>query len=123
MREEERTKLEQLKRRMGSGQTESAAGAIDPVDALLNDLRTVVAASRVNLTSSLLNNVGDVLERDGFGASRAFLLDRVDRDPQARFLLDDVLPRLQSCPPVVARRALGRYVIKILPALRRRPAK
>lgn len=98
----------------------------DPVEQVLDELRGDPALGRVFLTANFLNDVGYVLERDGFGAAETFLLDRASRQglaQQAQFVLQNVLPRLRACPPVVARRALGRYIIKVLPALKRKEEK
>jgi hypothetical protein len=121
MRERDRGQLRRLHEELGNGGQRAASA--DPVERLLDDLRRDPDLSKVQLTPNFLNDVGYVLERDGFGAAEAYLLDRADRRdlaPQARFMLNNVLPRLRACPPVTARRALGRYVIKVLPALQRK---
>lgn len=123
MRERDRERLRQLQQRLEGGARESRTAPADPVEELLDELRRDAGLGNVRLTANFLNDVGCVLERDGFGAAEAYLLDRAERRdlaPQAQFLLKNVLPRLKACPPVAARRALGRYVIKVLPALKER---
>jgi hypothetical protein len=121
MREQNREQLRRLQHTLqeGSPQTRGA----DPVERVLDDLAGHPRLAQVRLTPNFLNDVGYVLERDGFGAAQAYMLDRTERpelSQQARFLLEVVLPRLKACPPVLTRRALGRYIIKVLPALQRR---
>lgn len=125
MRERDREQLRQLKQRLEGGAQEPRIAPSDPVEELLDELRRDAGLGDVRLTANFLNDVGHVLERRGFGAAEAYLLDRAerrDRDvaPQAQFVLKNVLPRLKACPPIVAHRAIGRYVIKVLPALKER---
>lgn len=125
MHERDRERLRQLRQEMESGAQATRAAPGDPIERLLDELRRDPDLGNVRLTANFLNDAGYVLERDGFGATEAYLLDRAQRRdqdvaPQAQFVLKNVLPRLKSCPPIVARRALGRYVIKVLPALKER---
>ncbi len=123
MRERDLEQLQQLRKQMEASAQAPKVGAEDPVEGLLEELRQDPDLSSVQLTPNFLNDVGYVLERDGFGAVEVYLLDRAHRQDtghQARFVLDKVIPKLKRCPPVIARRALGRYVIKVLPALKER---
>lgn len=124
MREQDRERLRQLRQQMEGGAQEPQSAPADPVERVLDDLRRDPELTRVQLKNSFLNKVGAVFERDGVGATEAFLLARAERDdaeydPGARILLQRVLPRLKACPPVLTRRALGRYIIKVLPALQK----
>ncbi|MBC7265285.1 MAG: hypothetical protein H5T64_13160 [Chloroflexi bacterium] len=92
----------------------------DPIEQILRKLKTNQEVMRTRFTASLLNNVGEILERDGFGAAKVYLLDRLERpelQAQARVLLNVVLPTLEASPSVQQRRSLGRYIVKTLIAL------
>lgn len=125
MRERDREQLQQLRRQMEGGTQQPRAAPADPVDQLLSELEHDAELNRTQLNNTFLNKVGAVFERDGVGATEVYLLGRAQRgdadyDSGAQILLERVLPRLKNCPPVLRRRALGRYIIKILPALKER---
>lgn len=123
MRDDDRERLQQFRQQLDTTTPDAHPMPADPIERLLRDLRQDPEIARVFFTANFLNDAGYVLERDGFGAAEAYLLDRAERQdlaPQARFVLYNVLPRLRACPPVVARRSLGRYVVKVLPTLKRR---
>lgn len=124
MNDRNRERLQQARQRMEPEQPPAVAAGTprDPIERLLDDVRGDPELSGIFLTPNFLNDAGQVLERDGFGALETYLLARMERETaaQARFLLTRILPRLKACPPVVARRALGRYIIKILPELKGR---
>lgn len=121
-----RDQLRRLQQHMEDSEREAnapPAGTADPIERLLEEIRHDPELGHVRLTANFVNDIGYVLERDGFGAAQAYLLDRTTRQelaPQARFVLNNVLPKLKGCPPIVSRRALGRYVIKVLPTLQQR---
>jgi hypothetical protein len=92
----------------------------DPIEELIKQIQTDTAIISTHFTSSRLNLVGEVFERDGFGATRLYLLEKQDRDgsdPQATALLK-VLDLMGDCPAIKQRRALGRALFKVLGALR-----
>lgn len=95
----------------------------DPIEDVLNQLRHKPSVQRMRFTSSFLNNVGQVLEREGFATTRLYLQDKKGQSStreQARLLLEEVLPIIEACKRIKQDRAIGRYIIKALPALQER---
>ena len=93
----------------------------DAIENILRQLKGDQSVIHTRFTSSFLNNVGDVLDRDGFGAVKAFLLDKLERHElhqQAETLLKVVLPKLEGEIVIRQRRSLGRYIIKTLQTLK-----
>jgi hypothetical protein len=73
----------------------------DPLEELIKDIQSRVDIIDTHFSSSRLNLVGEVFERDGFGAARLYLLEKLDRDDagrQATALLD-VLALMRDCLP------------------------
>lgn len=94
----------------------------DPIEDVLNQLRRKPGVQRKRFTSSFLNNVGDVLEREGFATTRLFLESKKEQAAtcdQASTLLEEVLPVLESCERIRQNRAIGRLVIKSLETVKR----
>jgi hypothetical protein len=92
----------------------------DPVEDLIKSIRDCRDVQQAHFTGNFLNTVAEVFERDGFGATRAFLLDkrqRQDLRQQASAMLA-VLDLMGSHPEVRQRRAIGRVIIKTLVALK-----
>lgn len=93
----------------------------DQIEEILRQLKRDQAVLRTRFTSGFLNNVGDVLDRDGFGATKTFLIEKLERRdlrPQAETILNVVLPKLEAEPAIRQRRSLGRYIIKTLETLK-----
>jgi len=93
----------------------------DPIELILKRLQNNQQVKKTRFTSSFLNNVGDVLDKEGFGAVKTFLMDRMERRDlrsQAQAILEEVLPLLEACDKIRARRSIGRYVIKTLNTLK-----
>jgi len=94
----------------------------DPIEHVLNQLRHKPAIQKCRFSSNFLNNVGEVLEREGFATTRLFLRDKKEQAatrPQAQVLLDEVLPVLESCERIRQNRAIGRLIIKSLESIKR----
>jgi hypothetical protein len=92
----------------------------DPLEELIKKIQSRGDIINTHFSSSRLNLVGEVFERDGFGAARLYLLEKLGRDDaggQATALLD-VLALMCDCPAIGQRRALGRILFKVLGALR-----
>jgi len=95
----------------------------DPIEDVLNQLRRKPGVQRERFSNTFLNNVGDVVEREGFATTRLFLRDKMEQTAtryQARVLLEEVLPVLESCERIRQNRAIGRLVIKSLEGLKGR---
>ncbi|HSW58290.1 MAG TPA: hypothetical protein VLH15_07800, partial [Dehalococcoidales bacterium] len=73
-------------------------------------------------TANFLNDVGEVLEKDGFGSAQVFLIGKLERGDEARqqanALLNVVMPELVKSPRVKQKRSIGRYILKILITLK-----
>jgi hypothetical protein len=92
----------------------------DPVEELVSKIQSRSDIMQTQFTSNALNSVAEVFERDGFGATRVYLLDKLERNdaaPQATALLA-VLDLMHDCPPIQQRRAIGRLLFKALGSLR-----
>lgn len=93
----------------------------DPVAELLNNLRNDkrLKCDAPGVTTSFLNNVADVFERYGFGATETYLRDKREQEQTSTNadILLDVLRHLRTCSIVHQERAIGRLVIKTLPQL------
>jgi hypothetical protein len=92
----------------------------DPIEELIKQIQARRELTRINFSSTALNSVGEVFERDGFGATHLYLLEKQRRDEsraQATALLA-VLDLMGGCPAIKQRRALGRALFKVLGALR-----
>ena len=92
----------------------------DPIQQVLDQLRSNRTVQQTHFTNNFLQNVGDVFEREGVATTRLFLQDKqgqsATRD-QARALLTEVLPTLAGCQRILKNRAIGRYIIKALSTL------
>jgi hypothetical protein len=88
----------------------------DPIEELINKIQGHRVITNTHFTSSRLNLVGEIFERDGFGATRLYLIEKQHRDDsraQASALLK-VLDLMADCAAIKQRRALGRAVFKVL---------
>jgi len=93
----------------------------DPIEGVLDQLSGNRRVREARFSSNFLNNVGDVLEREGFATTRLYLGDKKTRTATARqagVLLTEVLPVLEACARIRQNRAIGRYIIKALPTLK-----
>jgi hypothetical protein len=93
----------------------------DPIESILDRLKRNDRVNATSFSSSFLNNVGDVLDKEGFGTAKAFLLEKVGRrniGRQAQVILEEVIPILETSEKIRARRSIGRYVIKTLNTLK-----
>lgn len=92
----------------------------DPVEKLIEEIRVCPDVQQARFANNFLNNVAEVFERDGFGTTRAFLLEKRERQelrPQAQALLK-VLDLMANHPEIRQRRAIGRTIIKTIIALK-----
>lgn len=93
----------------------------DPVEKLIEDIRLCPDVQQARFANNFLNNVAEVFEKDGFGTTRAFLLEKRERHElrhQAEALLK-VLDLMSNHPEIRQRRAIGRTIIKTINALKR----
>jgi hypothetical protein len=94
----------------------------DPVEELVSKIQSRADIWLTKFSSNALNSVAEVFERDGFGATRVYLLDKQqrddDRDRQQATSLLAVLDLMHDCAPIQQRRAIGRLVFKALGSLR-----
>lgn len=93
----------------------------DPIEEVLNQLRGKPGIQRERFTSNFLHTVGEVFEREGFATTRLFLMGKREQTAtwrQARVLLEEVLPVLESCERIRQNRAIGRLIIKLLQTVR-----
>ena len=98
----------------------------DPIEGLLEQLRRNPRVQEERFASNFLNNVGEVLEREGFATARLYLRDKAEQSAtryQARVLLQDVLPTMETCERIRQNRSIGRLILKALPTLQRRGGK
>ncbi len=89
----------------------------DPIEDVLEQLRAKPRVQREHFASNFLHTVGEVLEREGFATTRLFLMDKREQAAtryQARVLLEEVLPVLETCERIRQNRAIGRLIIKSL---------
>lgn len=92
----------------------------DPIERLIRDISQCPEVQRTRFSNNFLNSVGEVFERDGFGTTRTFLLEKRERQdlrPQAEAILK-VLDLMGVHPEVRQRRAIGRTIIKTLIAIK-----
>ena len=90
------------------------------IEKLIEDICQSQEVQRAHLKNNFLNTVGEVFERDGFGTTRVFLLDkrsRRDLHDQAEALLK-VLDLMRDHPEIQQRRAIGRTIFKTLIAIK-----
>lgn len=93
---------------------------IDPIERLIEDIRQCPEVQSTHFSNNFLNAVGEVFERDGFGTTRIFLLEKRERQDlrhQSAALLK-VIDLMTDHPEVRQRRALGRTIIKSLIAIK-----
>src|SRR5947209_7866765 len=91
----------------------------DPIEELIKKIQAHREITGTHFTSNRLNVVGEVFERDGFGATRLYLIEKQNRDDsraQVSALLK-VLDLMSDCAAIRQRRALGRAVFKVLGAI------
>jgi len=89
---------------------------MDAIEKLLKEISADKEVRNCKFFSNFLNNVADVFERHGFGATKVFLLEKKERRElrsQATALLS-VLNTLSKSEEVHQNRSIGRYIIKTL---------
>lgn len=90
---------------------------MDAIEGLIKEIKADSEVQNCRFYSSnFLNNVADVFERHGVGATRVFLLEKQGRRElkyQATALLS-VLKILDKSEEVRQNRSIGRYIIKTL---------
>lgn len=102
----------------------------DPVEIVIeqirndNQLRGMLQSELRNESklSTFLNRMGALLERYGFGALDARLLElqqRASEQGKAKVMIQ-VVKHLKTCEPIRERRGIGRAIIKALPAIFKR---
>ena len=73
----------------------------------------------IRFSGKFLDTVGEIFERHGFGTAKIYLKNQVGRERTEAISLLKVMDMLESCPEVVNKRAIGRYIIKTLEQLKR----
>lgn len=94
---------------------------MDNVDRVLAEIKGDSEIMRVRF-SGFLDDVANILERHGFGITKAFLLERQERKglrAQASALLK-VLEKIEKYPDVSANREVGRLIIRAIEPIQKR---
>lgn len=89
---------------------------MDKVDALLREIAGMPELASIDQRSaSFLNDVAEIYERHGSGATRVYLLNLGGRRnrPEIPGLIK-VIDKLEAAPEVRTNRAIGRQIIKCL---------
>ncbi len=90
---------------------------MDSIEKIMKEIRADKDVQKCRFfTSNFLNNVADVFERHGYGATKVFLLEKKGRSQlrhQAEALLS-VLKILDKSEEIRQNRSIGRYIIKTL---------
>jgi len=89
---------------------------MDKVDALLSEIAGMPELASIDQRSTgFLNDVGEIYERHGSGATRAYLLNLAGRRnrPEVPGLIK-VIDRLETYAEVRTNRAIGRQIVKCL---------
>jgi hypothetical protein len=89
---------------------------MDKVDALLKEIAAMPdLASMDRRSASFLNDVAEIYERHGSGATRVYLLNLAGRRnrPEVPGLIK-ILDKLEASPEIRTNRAIGRQIIKCL---------
>ena len=92
---------------------------MDDVEKLLNEIKEDESVVKTRFSANFLDSVSEIYEKHGFGATKAFLLDKQQRrelKKQATALLN-VLNKFEKYPRVKDDRRIGRIIIKILGTL------
>lgn len=93
----------------------------DPIEKLLDRLAQNERVRETRFRDSFLNNVAEVYGREGPGAAKVYLANRLGRSDQLRkqaeTLLRVVLPEMESVERIRRKRNIGAYVIKALNSL------
>lgn len=93
----------------------------DPIETILKKLRNDADVRKTYFTSNFLNNVREVLDCHGFGATKVFLLDKLDKKDlhwQAQTLLQKVIPLLEASDKIRTQPAIAGFIIKSLTAIK-----
>ena len=89
---------------------------MDDVEILIEKIKQDRNFQRTPFTSNFLNNVADVFEREGFGVTKTFLLDKQQKYNlkwQAISLLN-ILNIFEKNERIKQNRKIGRFIIKNL---------
>lgn len=93
----------------------------DPIERLLDRLARNQRVRETGFKDAFLNNVAEVYGREGPGAAKVFLANRLGRGDELRWqaetLLEVVLPELEGVEQIRRKRTIGAYVIKALNSL------
>lgn len=93
----------------------------DPIEKLLDSLARNPRVREARFRDNFLNNVAEVYGRDGPGAAKVYLANRLNRGDQLRrqaeTLLRVVLPEMERVERIRRKRTIGAYVIKALNSL------
>jgi len=93
----------------------------DPIEKLLDRLARNQRVCGTRFRDAFLNNVAEVYGREGPGAAKVYLVNRLGRGDQLRrqaeTLLEVVLPELERVERIRHKRTIGAYVIKTLNSL------
>ncbi len=80
---------------------------------------------RIEYSGKFLNDVGQIFERHGAGATKLYLLHQTDRGKYQAMRanrLKRVIDRMEQYQEIRSNRAIGRYVIKTVEILGKRRA-
>lgn len=90
---------------------------MDTIERIMREIRADKDVQNCKFFSSnFLNNVADVFERHGFGATKVFLLEKENRS-QLRYQATAVMSVLKifdKNEEIRMNRSIGRYIIKTL---------
>ncbi len=95
---------------------------MDRIEKLLKDIKDDNSIWKdrrgdpIKFSNKVLNDVGDIFEKHGFGVTRIYLTNQKFRSQeknQAESLLK-VLKIMETCLEIINNRAIGRYIIKTL---------
>lgn len=73
----------------------------------------------IRISGKFLNNVGEIFEQHGFGATKVYLANQSGRDRSRAHSLLNVLQKMEVYQEIRNHRGLGRYIIKTLEVLKR----
>lgn len=94
---------------------------MDAIEQVIKDIRGNKDVLNCKFYSAnFLNNVADVFERHGFGATKVFLLDKKQRRElthQAQ-AIQGVLRIMENSDEIKQNRSIGRYIIKTLTTIK-----
>lgn len=91
----------------------------DPVAILIETIKGLERLRNVRFSSTFLNCVGDLFEREGQAVTDCYLAVQEDRERAQAIEIRKLLPLLCECSEIRINRAIGRLIIKALPTITR----